>query len=209
MSGTFQNSAMVLSIGIFFTLITIGLSGPRSLSRAGLTARGPRRDGGGLAHLPPTALFAALLGYNPMQTLLGPALATFRPPRRLPHRPLLLPRPDQRPVPDGLNVAFDFAIVACLVAAVASLLRGKRYVHDDLASAPAPAAPDSADPVAAAVRPAVTAASPAVTAAAAADRTPADVPAKVRVSIAEDAEESSERTLALRVPAVRFHRHPR
>ena len=30
----------------------------------------------------------------------------------------------------GLDVAFDFAIVACLIAALASLLRGKRYVHE-------------------------------------------------------------------------------
>src|SRR6185437_13784515 len=35
----------------------------------------------------------------------------------------------------GLSVAFDFAIVACLIAAVASLLRGKHYVHDDDAPA--------------------------------------------------------------------------
>ena len=31
----------------------------------------------------------------------------------------------------GLDIAFDFAIAACLVAAVASLLRGRRYVHEE------------------------------------------------------------------------------
>lgn len=36
---------------------------------------------------------------------------------------------------------FDFSIAACLIAAVASLLRGKRYVHDELhAGVPAEAA---------------------------------------------------------------------
>jgi len=34
------------------------------------------------------------------------------------------------PFQSGLDIAFDFAIVACLIAAVASLLRGKRYVHE-------------------------------------------------------------------------------
>jgi MFS family permease len=213
MSATFQNSSMVLSIGIFFTLIILGLSAslPSHLL-SGLTAQGvPAADASRLASLPPTSImFAALLGYNPIQMLLGPALS---------HLPAshvayltghsFFPGLISAPFQSGLDIAFDFAIAACLVAAVASLLRGKRYVHDDLAPAQAPVDPDSADPVAVAVRPVVTAASPAVTAAAAADRTPADVPAEVRVSIAEDAEESSERTLALPVPAVRFHRHPR
>ena len=39
------------------------------------------------------------------------------------------------PFQQGLDIAFDFAIAACLVAAVASLLRGRRYVHDDHAMA--------------------------------------------------------------------------
>ena len=34
------------------------------------------------------------------------------------------------PFQHGLDVAFDFAIAACLIAAVASLMRGKRYVHE-------------------------------------------------------------------------------
>jgi hypothetical protein len=36
------------------------------------------------------------------------------------------------PFQAGLQIAFDFSIAACLIAAVASLLRGKRYVHDEL-----------------------------------------------------------------------------
>jgi hypothetical protein len=31
----------------------------------------------------------------------------------------------------GLSVAFDFAIAACLVAAVASVLRGGKYIHQE------------------------------------------------------------------------------
>ena len=136
MSATFQNSAMVLSIGIFFSLIILGLSAslPSHLY-AGLTAQGvPAADATRLSHLPPTAvMFAALLGYNPIQMLLGPALA------KLPaHSAAYLtghsffPSLIAGPFQSGLQIAFDFSIAACLIAAVASLLRGKRYVHDEL-----------------------------------------------------------------------------
>jgi MFS family permease len=134
MSATFQNSSMVLSIGIFFTLIILGLSAslPGHLF-TGLTAQGvPAADAARLSHLPPTAvMFAALLGYNPIQMLLGPVLA------KLPasHAAYLtghsfFPSLISAPFSQGLQVAFDFAIAACLIAAVASLLRGKRYVHE-------------------------------------------------------------------------------
>ncbi|MBO0803874.1 MAG: MFS transporter [Nocardiopsaceae bacterium] len=134
MSATFQNSAMVLSIGIFFSLIILGLASslPGHLY-AGLTAQGvPAAAAKGVSHLPPTAvMFAALLGYNPIKMLLGPVLA------HLPasHAAYLtghsfFPSLISAPFHAGLDVAFDFAIAACLVAAVASLLRGKHYVHD-------------------------------------------------------------------------------
>jgi len=134
MSATFQNSSMVLSIGIFFSLIILGLSAslPASLMH-GLTAQGvPAADATRLSHLPPTAvMFAALLGYNPIQMLLGPVLT------KLPasHAAYLtghsfFPSLIAAPFHSGLDVAFDFAIAACLIAAVASLLRGKRYVHE-------------------------------------------------------------------------------
>jgi MFS family permease len=140
MSATFQNSAMVLSIGIFFSLIILGLSAslPSHLY-AGLTAQGvPAADATRLSHLPPTAvMFAALLGYNPIQMLLGPALA------KLPaHSAAYLtghsffPGLISAPFQSGLQIAFDFSIAACLIAAIASLLRGKRYVHDELHAEP-------------------------------------------------------------------------
>ena len=77
-------------------------------------------------------MFAALLGYNPISTLLGPVLS------KLPasHAAYLtghtfFPSLISGPFQHGLDIAFDFAIVACLVAAVASLLRGRRYVNDE------------------------------------------------------------------------------
>jgi len=151
MSATFQNSAMVLSIGIFFTLIILGLASslPATLSH-GLVAQGvPPADAARVAALPPVSiLFAALLGYNPIQSLLGNVVD------RLPagHAAYLtghtfFPSLISAPFASGLAIAFDFAIVACLIAAVASLLRGRKYVHG---AEPGPAAQRA--PVAAAAR---------------------------------------------------------
>jgi MFS family permease/DNA-binding MarR family transcriptional regulator len=135
MSATFQNSSMVLSIGVFFTLIILGLAAtlPSALLH-GLTAQGlPAADAARVAALPPVSvLFASLLGYNPVQTLLGPALAHLAPARAayLTGRGFF-PSLIAPSFGHGLSVAFDFAIAACLVAAVASLLRGGKYIHGE------------------------------------------------------------------------------
>src|ERR1700691_1116044 len=138
MSATFQNSAMVLSIGIFFTLIILGLASslPAALHH-GLVAQGVSpADAARVAALPPAAImFAALLGYNPSKMLLGSALGKLPPS----HAAYLtghtfFPSLISAPFHHGLDIAFDFAIIACLIAAVASLLRGSRYVHDELAA---------------------------------------------------------------------------
>jgi hypothetical protein len=196
MSATFQNSAMVLSIGIFFSLIILGLSAslPSHLY-AGLTAQGvPAAAASGVSHLPPTAImFAALLGYNPIQMLLGHTLSTLP----ASHAAYLtghtfFPSLISAPFQSGLDIAFDFAIVACLIAAVASLLRGKRYVHE-LHSEAALARAAAAAPA---------------TVAAAAVSAVAEVPARERVAIAEDLDSAVERTAASPVPATR-HRKQR
>ncbi len=135
MAATFQNSAMVLSIGIFFTLIIIGLSGslPHALYH-GLVAQGvPSAYASRVAHLPAVgSLFAAFLGYNPIGTLLGPILP------HLSHAKVayltgraFFPQLISAPFMTGLRAAFDFAIVACVLAGLASILRGGRYVHDE------------------------------------------------------------------------------
>jgi hypothetical protein len=136
MNQTFQNSAQVLSIGIFFTLMIVGLAStlPSTLS-AGLQQHGvDAATAHRVGALPPVSiLFAAFLGYNPIQHLLGA------------HTLSVLPAHDQSvltgssffpnlisgPFQSGLHAAFTFAIVACLVAAAASLLRGGRMVNED------------------------------------------------------------------------------
>ncbi len=215
MSATFQNSAMVLSIGIFFTLIILGLSGslPGHLY-SGLTSQGvPASAAHQLSTLPPTAvMFAALLGYNPIQMLLGPTLS------KLPasNQAFLtghsfFPGLISAPFHSGLQIAFDFAIAACLVAAVASLLRGKKYVHDEahgeavLAAAgdvvPADIAPAA---IPAGVIEAEAEAAAGIEAAGATTGGRATGEAgRPRVAVAEEIEQS-ERRLGSREPAIRF-----
>ncbi len=130
MNQTFQNSAQVLSIGIFFTLMILGLAAtlPETLL-GGLQAHGvPHATAERLAHLPPVSiLFAAFLGYNPIQHLLGPgplhALSAHD--QAALTGPSFFPNLISGPFQDGLHAAFTFAIIACLVAAAASLMRGK------------------------------------------------------------------------------------
>ena len=124
MTATFQNSAMVLSIGIFFSLIVAGLSTslPAAMS-GGLTAHGvPAVDAQQIAQLPAIAvLFAAFLGYNPIEHLLGGTLGQLPPDQAsflTGHS--FFPSLITEPFADGLHVAFWFAIVASLVAAAAS-----------------------------------------------------------------------------------------
>jgi MFS family permease len=134
MNQTFQNSAQVISIGVFFTLMIAGLAStlPAALS-SGLQAHGV---GAAAAHkaaqLPPVSiLFAAFLGYNPIQHLLGPhvlAALSAHDQAVLTGRSFF-PHLISAPFRSGLHETFLFAIAACLVAAAASGLRGGRYHH--------------------------------------------------------------------------------
>jgi len=131
MNATFQNSAMVLSISLFFSLLIVGLSArlPAAL-QSGLLAHGvPAPQASRIAHLPPVAsLFAAFLGYNPIQRLLGP-LAHHLPAAQVATLTgrSFFPRLMGAPFSDALSAAFTFSFIACLIAAAASWLRGGRY----------------------------------------------------------------------------------
>jgi MFS family permease len=136
MNQTFQNSAQVLSVGVFFTLMIAGLASslPQTLS-AGLEAHGVSAPAAAtVAHAPPVSvLFAAFLGYNPIEHLAGAhVLASLSPANQaaLTGR-AFFPHLISAPFRSGLHAAFEFAFIACLVAAAASLLRGARYEHVD------------------------------------------------------------------------------
>jgi MFS family permease len=137
MLATFMNTASVLSIGVFFTLMIIGLAAalPHTM-QSGLVAHGvPAADAARVSHLPPVStLFASFLGYNPMATLLGPHVLGTLPAQQaheLTERGFF-PHLISRPFHTALVYAFTFAIVACLIAAVASLLRGGKYHHEEI-----------------------------------------------------------------------------
>ena len=135
MLNTFQNSATVLSMGLFFTIVTLGLAShlPKHLY-SGLVAAGVDPAAAHtVANEPPIgSLFSAFLGYNPVQQLLGPtgALAKLSPSQAayITGRSFF-PKLIEAPFADGLHLAFTFALIATLVAVVASALRGGRYMH--------------------------------------------------------------------------------
>jgi MFS family permease len=130
MTATFQNAAMVLSIGFFFSLMIAGLSNslPTTMEH-GLIAHGvPAASAHQVAMLPPVAvLFAALLGYNPIQQLLGPILNTL-PANQASYLTgrSFFPNLISHPFSAGLDAAFWFAVIACFVAAIASFLCGPK-----------------------------------------------------------------------------------
>jgi MFS family permease len=135
MLNTFQNSATVLSMGLFFTIVTLGLASrlPSHLYR-GLTAAGVAPGAAKLVSSEPPigSLFSAFLGYNPIKELLGPTGA-------LQHMPAkqvayitgrsFFPKLMEEPFAGGLHLAFTFAAIATGVALLASAFRGKRYLH--------------------------------------------------------------------------------
>ncbi len=137
MLATFQNSASVLSIGVFFSLMIVGLAaGLPHAMQSGLAAHGvPAADAARVSHLPPVAtLFASFLGYNPMQTLLGPHVLHGLPAgqaQTITGRSFF-PHLIAGPFHTALIYAFVFAIAACVVAAVASLMRGGKYHHQEI-----------------------------------------------------------------------------
>jgi MFS family permease len=135
MLNTFQNSAQVLSMGLFFTIVTLGLAADlpthlyQGLTSAGV-APGPARL---VANEPPIgSLFSAFLGYNPVKELLAPTGAlrhlTASQAAYVTGRSFF-PKLIEEPFSHGLHLAFDFAAGATLIAVVASALRGERYIH--------------------------------------------------------------------------------
>jgi len=146
MRSTFQNSGMSLSIGIFFSLMIAGLAStlPRTLT-SGLTAQGvPASVAEHVSHLPPVStMFAALLGYNPIQNLLRPSGVLQHLPA---HNVQVLtgrqffPHLISAPFHHGLVIVFTAAAVMSLTGALVSLLRGKRFYYDELPPVAGPAA---------------------------------------------------------------------
>jgi hypothetical protein len=143
MRATFQNVAQSLSMTLIFTLVIAGLSSrlPGALY-AHLTAAGAPADlATKLSGMPPSgALFAAFLGYNPMATLIpSSVMATMSASTQTTILSnTFFPQLLAAPFLDGLRIAFVVCVGLSMAAAVASWMRGRRYIHDlEVASAPA------------------------------------------------------------------------
>jgi EmrB/QacA subfamily drug resistance transporter len=142
-TGTLQNAGSSLSIGVFFSLMILGLaSSLPSTLRDGLLAHGvPDAAAAQVANLPPVGtLFAAFLGYNPIQTLLGPTgvLDALKPEDAAALTGQeFFPSLVSGPFHDGLVVVFLVAAVMSVIAALASLARGERFVHEEVVVAEA------------------------------------------------------------------------
>ena len=147
MRSTYQNSGTALSIGVFFSLMIVGLAStlPRALA-GGLQRLGVPH---GIAHqigsLPPvSSLFAAVLGVNPVQHLLAASGALSSLPaasQRVLTGRQFFPELISGPFQHGLTVVFGVSAALAAVAAIASLLRGGRYIHPAAADEiPLPAA---------------------------------------------------------------------
>jgi MFS family permease len=149
MRSTFQNSGTALSIGVFFSLMIAGLAStlPKALTD-GLEREGvPHAVAYHIGTLPPvSSLFAAVLGVNPIRHLLSengalsPLSAQAQ--RTLTGR-AFFPSLISGPFHHGLAVVFAVAAILAALSAVASLLRGGRYI-DPGSLAPAGPSPASA-----------------------------------------------------------------
>jgi MFS family permease len=135
MTGTFQNAGNSLSIGIFFSLMIAGLATtlPNAL-RTGLTAHGVGSAvANQVAATPPVgSLFAAFLGYNPIESILGPTgvLSSLSPANAATLTgKTFFPQLIADPFHAGLVIVFIAAAAMSVIGAVASLSAGGKYIH--------------------------------------------------------------------------------
>jgi MFS family permease len=142
MRSTFQNSGTALSIGLSFSLMISGLAGtlPHTLS-TGLRAQGvPAGTAAHVAGLPPVStLFATFLGNNPIGHLLGPSGVLHRLPAaraRTLTGTRFFPELVSGPFHHGLVTVFSVATAMALVAALASVLRGRHHTESGRSDAP-------------------------------------------------------------------------
>jgi MFS family permease len=132
----FLNTGFVLSIGIFFSLMIVGLTNtlPKAMFK-GLSVHGvAASQAHSIANLPPVGvLFSAFLGKNPLKNLLGSQATSH-----VGHSDWLVltgkhffPNLIESSFHHGLVIVFGAAIVMSVIGAIASALRGQRYVRED------------------------------------------------------------------------------
>ncbi|GAA2408300.1 MFS transporter [Mycolicibacterium llatzerense] len=132
---TFFNAGNSLSIGIFFSLMIVGLANtlPSALS-SGLQQQGVSADvAQQVAGLPPVgSLFAAFLGYNPIAELLAPFHTLQQPGINAGTLTgqTFFPQLITEPFHSGLVVVFGAAAIMMLLGAVASMFNPGTYATE-------------------------------------------------------------------------------
>jgi EmrB/QacA subfamily drug resistance transporter len=136
MLATLNNMGIPLSMGIFFSLMIIGMntSVPAAMY-SGLTQLGiPAQVANQLASAPPVGyLFAAFLGYNPLGTLIPSSVLQALPPGQaatITSR-AFFPKLIDGAFHRGLAQVFIFSIVMCVIAAGVSWSRGGKYIYHE------------------------------------------------------------------------------
>jgi len=136
MAGVALNAGSSLSIGIFFSLMIAGLSValPTALTQ-GLTSHGvPQTVASQIGNTPPVgSLFAAFLGYNPIQSLLAPTglLSSAKVDAATLTGKEFFPQLISGPFHDGLVIVFLAAAIMSIIGAIASFAGGAKYVHGE------------------------------------------------------------------------------
>jgi len=139
MRATIQNSAMMISQAVFFTIIIVSLSAtlPNALSAAVTSAGAPPQIAHIFSSTPASgALFGAFLGYNPVATILHtlPASVVSTIPTSTMNYltgSTFFPNAISTPFMTALREAFIIGAVMCVIAAVCSSLRGRKYTHEE------------------------------------------------------------------------------
>jgi MFS family permease len=134
---TLQNTGTTVGLTILFTEVIGALTGslPNALASA-MTNAGAPHVASSLSQIPPTlALFAAFLGYNPMATMISElpqavsgqispqAFSTIT-------STTWFPRTIAPPFMTAVHLAFYFNAGLAVVAALASLMRGKKQQYE-------------------------------------------------------------------------------
>lgn len=144
MMSTLMNSAMTMSMALFFTIVIVGLQGTfpsaihESFSSFASTQTAPvmQNLAAQISEISPTnALFSAFLGYNPMGTILNVMDSSIV--ASIPQSVVdtltsnyWFPQTLQQAFMPALRVSFFIGAFLSAIAALLSAMRGQHYVHE-------------------------------------------------------------------------------
>jgi hypothetical protein len=132
-----QNSGMVISMALFFTIVIVSLTHlfPPELATS-LTSAGAPGLIVPMSAIPPTgALFAAFLGYNPVNAILAtlsPAVVAAINPATMTTLTGItwFPTTLAHAFMPSLRISFYIGALLSIIAAVLAAMTGSRFVHE-------------------------------------------------------------------------------